>query len=338
MAEFAGWEMPLHYPGGTLHEHRSCRGGAAVFDVSHLGSLVVSGADAGAGLQSTFSNDLSRIGPGRTQYTHLLDPDDGSVLDDVIVWWVKPDLLHVLPNAANADVVAGALAGAGLVPSDTGGERVLIAVQGPRARQILATVAFEAASVERGRVARFDWQGTPGIAAGTGYTGEDGVECYVAAEAADGFWAALVGGGAVAAGLGARDTLRLEAGYPLWGHELGPGITPLQAGMEWVVGWDKGPFPGRAPLEAEKARGVARRLRGMVVGGPRPPRAGYPIRLDGAVIGEVTSGNLSPILGLGIALGLLPSHLEYGDAVEVIGRHGPMPAQLVRTPFVARPR
>ena len=179
-----------------------------------------------------------------------------------------------------------------------------------------------------------EWDGVPLVVAGTGYTGEDGVECAVPAEQADRLWSAILAAGIVPAGLGARDTLRLEAGLPLHGHELGPGITPLQAGLGWVVRWDKGEFRGRAPLEAEKARGIARRLRGLAVEGRRPPRTGQAIVRSGTPVGEVTSGNFSPELGHGIALGFVPPDVEVGDELAVDVRGDELPARVVTTPFV----
>jgi aminomethyltransferase len=172
--------------------------------------------------------------------------------------------------------------------------------------------------------------------AGTGYTGEDGVECAVPADAAPSFWRAVLDAGFTPAGLGARDTLRLEAGLPLHGHELGPGITPLQAGLGWVVGWDKGEFRGRTALEAERGRGVARRLRGLVVEGRQPPREGYVIRVDGKPAGEVTSGNFSPVLERGIALAFLPPDVEPGTPVEVDLRGRPAAGEVVKLPFIKK--
>ena len=180
--------------------------------------------------------------------------------------------------------------------------------------------------------------GAAGYAAGTGYTGEDGVELHVPVGAAVDVWRALLEAGLVPAGLGARDTLRLEAGLPLHGHELGPGITPLQAGLGWVVRWDKGDFRGRAPLEAEKARGVARRLRGLVLDSRQIPRAGYPVTAvdGGAVLGEVTSGNFSPVLERGIALAFVAPEVAIGDEVVVDVRGRPARAIVTKLPFVSR--
>jgi len=330
MVPFGGWEMPLASPAGTLAEHRACRSDAVAFDVSHLGTVRVEGPNAFEHLQRTLTNDLRKIAAGRAQYTHLLD-DDASVLDDIIVWWVDDERFDVMPNASNTDRVVDAIGGA-----DVTGERAIIALQGPNARDRLRPLIPSAADVPHFGVGRFQWEDTECLVAGTGYTGEDGVECAVPSDAAPSFWNAVLGAGFVPAGLGARDTLRLEAGLPLHGHELGPGITPLQAGLGWVVGWDKGDFRGRAALEAERERGVARRLRGLVVEGRQPPRDGYVVRVDGKPAGEVTSGNFSPILEQGIALAFLPPDATPGTAVEVDLRGRPVAGEVVKLPFVSK--
>jgi aminomethyltransferase len=343
MAEFGGWEMPIQYA-GVLEEHRACRTGAVVFDVSHLGTVACEGPGAYAALQWAFTNDLARVAPGRAQYTHLLDPRDASVVDDIIVWWVAPDRFLVMPNASNTARVFDALdeargrAGSEMTFSDITRDRVVLAVQGPTARERLATVSPDAAGVARFTVATVPWGATTLVVAGTGYTGEHGVEIHVEMAHAEALWDALVGAGAgvVPAGLGARDTLRLEAGLPLHGHELGPGITPLQAGLGWVVRWDKGEFRGRAALEDERDRGVRRVLRGLTVAGRQPPRAGCPVRIDGHDAGEVTSGNFSPTLGHGIALAFLPPDVTVGTAVAVELRGRELPATVVQPPFVRR--
>jgi aminomethyltransferase len=331
LVPFGGWDMPLSYPAGTLAEHRACRTGAVAFDVSHLGTVRLEGADALERLQRAFTNDLGKIGPGRAQYTHLLDASDASVLDDIIVWWVDGERFDVMPNASNTSRVLDAL-GAG---EDVTSTRAIIAVQGPEARSALAAVAPDAAAVGRFKVLRFDWDGTECVAAGTGYTGEDGVELAVPAERAGEVWEAVLAAGVQPAGLGARDTLRLEAALPLHGHELGPGITTLQAGLGWVVSWTKGPFTGREALAAEKERGPARRLRGIATEGRRPPRAESALLIDGKDVGIVTSGNFSPMLEHGIALGFLPPDVEDGTAVTVAAPNGTeLPGHVVPTPFV----
>jgi aminomethyltransferase len=336
LTEFGGWDMPLSYPAGTIAEHTACRTGAVVFDVSHLGTVRVEGSEAHDRLQAAFTNDLGRIAPGRAQYTHLLDPLDASVLDDIIVWWVDEASFDVMPNASNTARVRDALGvGDG---ADVTATRAVLAVQGPAARARLAGVFPAAAEVTRFHVARLEWEGVPVVVAGTGYTGEDGVEIAVPAAEAPRLWDALLGAGVEAAGLGARDTLRLEAGLPLHGHELGPGITPLQAGLGWVVRWDKGDFRGRDALAAERERGVARKLRGIATEGRRPPRGAQPVLVDHAPAGVTTSGNFSPTLGHGIALAFLPPDVGEGTPVEVEVREGhTIAGQIVSLPFVSRP-
>lgn len=329
LVAFGGWEMPLSYPAGTVAEHRACRTRAAAFDVSHLGTVRVLGPGAFDLLQSTLTNDLAKIGPGRTQYTHLL-ADDGSVLDDLIVWWVSPEHFEVMPNASNTARVVAAVGG-----TDTTEHRAVVAVQGPAARSLLSTVAPDAAGVGRRRVTPFEWQGEACLAAGTGYTGEDGVECAVPAAVADTFWEAVLAAGVVAAGLGARDTLRLEAGLPLHGHELGPGISPLQAGLSWVVGWDKPRFNGRDALLREREAGPTRRLRGVVAASRQPLREGGTVTAWGRTVGTVTSGNYSPMLERGIGLAFIDtaSSLSIGDPVVVEQRGRAIEARLADLPL-----
>ena len=336
LVPFGGWEMPLNYRGGTLAEHHACRSGAVVFDVSHLGTLRVTGPGAFAALQWAFTNDLNRIEPGRAQYTHLLDAADGSVLDDIIVWWVEAERFDVMPNASNTDRVAGALAEVPDGPDavDVTASRAVIAVQGPDARERLRTVAPEAAAVGRFRVARCRIAAIDVVVAGTGYTGEDGVEIAIPAADARTVWELVTGAGVEPAGLGSRDTLRLEAGLPLHGHELGPGITPGQAGLDWVVRPDKGEFRGRAALEAESAAGLPKQLHGLLVEGRRPPREGQLVMLDGAAIGTVTSGNFSPVREQGIALAFLDRRLEPGTGVSIDVRGTDVAAVVHKPPFV----
>jgi aminomethyltransferase len=331
LVPFGGWEMPLEYA-GTLDEHRSCRTAATVFDVSHLGTVRLTGADSHDVLQATLTNDLDKIAPGRAQYTHLLD-DDGSVLDDIIVWWYRrdgADVFDVMPNASNTSRVIEAIGG-----TDVTAERAVLAVQGPTAREVVARVSADAAAVRRFHVAEVDLDGIVVVVAGTGYTGEDGVELAIPAAAAGPLWDRLLAAGAVPAGLGARDTLRLEAGLPLHGHELGPGITPLQAGLGWVVAFGKPSFRGRDPLVAERERGVHRRLGGIATEGRRPPRADCVVSdADGVAVGITTSGNFSPVLGHGIALAFLPPSIDVGTAVSVDVRGTALPGVVVTTPFV----
>ena len=335
LTPFGGWDMPLQYESGTIAEHLACRSGAVVFDVSHLGTVRVDGPDALTRLQAAFTNDLTKIAPGRAQYTHLLDPDDASVVDDIILWWVDEQSFDVMPNASNTDRVIASIGGV-----DTTERRAVLAIQGPESRAKLRTFFPEAAAVGRFQVARCTWNDAACTVAGTGYTGEIGVEIALPAEIAPRFWQALLEGGVVPAGLGARDTLRLEAGLPLHGHELGPGVTPLQANLEWVVSWTKGDFIGRDALRAEKERGPSRILRGISTEGRRPPRADCVIRRadpgDDSALGVVTSGNFSPVLEHGIALAFVSPDVEIGQTVVIDVRGSELAGRVVATPFVSK--
>lgn len=332
MAPFGGWEMPIAYPSGTLAEHAACREGCAVFDVSHLGTVRVEGPAALASLQAALTNDLTKIGPGRAQYTHLLDAADASVLDDIIVWWVDEEVFDVMPNASNTDRVISAIGG-----TDTTGTRAVIAVQGPTACDTVRNFCPGAADVGRFRVARVEVLGHSCTVAGTGYTGEDGIEIAVPVRGAAEVWDALVRNGAQPAGLGARDTLRLEAALPLHGHELGEGITSLQAGLEWVVAWGKSSFRGRDALLAEKERGPARRLVGLRIEGRRPARDGCELRdTAGTTVGRITSGNFSPTLGHCVAMAFVDRACSAGEVLLADVRGTLLEATVVPMPFVAK--
>lgn len=345
MAEFGGWEMPIQYR-GVLEEHRACREGAALFDVSHLGTVQLTGSAAFTVLQRAFTNDLTRIEPGRAQYTHLLDPVDAHVVDDIIVWWVADENFFVMPNASNTQRLVDALAAE--APPDTPGEpgeltitditasRAVLAVQGPAARRCVEAVSPAAGAVGRFRVARVVVLGADCVVAGTGYTGEDGVEIQVPVAAAGDVFDALVAAGATPAGLGARDTLRLEAGLPLHGHELGEGVTPLQANLGWVVRFDKGPFRGSDALAGERDRGVPRLLRGIAIDGRQPARDGAAVFVGDERVGVVTSGNYSPVLGHAIALAFVVPTLDMGAEVEIEVRGRKLTGRIVPLPFVGK--
>ena len=328
---FGGWEMPLAYPTGTVAEHLACRRDAVIFDVSHLGTVRVVGPQAFDRLQETLSNDLRKVHVGQAQYTHLLDDADGSVVDDIIVWWVgRRDLRRHAQCLQHPP--RGRPPWVGPTPPRSG---ACSPSKGPGPVSAWRRIAPDAAAVPRFGVTSFVRHTTTCMAAGTGYTGEDGVECVVPADVAEAFWDAVLAAGVQPAGLGARDTLRLEAALPLHGHELGPGITPLQAGLGWVVGWDKSSFRGRQALLAERDRGVSRRLAGLATEGRQPPREGGIVLQDGRRVGSVTSGNFSPVLGHGIALALLePTVTDTGTVVEVEQRGRRLTAVVTETPFV----
>jgi aminomethyltransferase len=324
--DFGGWEMPLQYA-GTLSEHHAVRSAVGVFDVSHLGRFALDGTKAAALVGRLLCNDLTRIGPGRAQYTLMLTPE-GGVIDDIIVWWLAPERMVVLPNGVNHDRVrdAFAAAGADVRITDLRPTTALLAVQGPQAPALLTSILGEAP--KRFRIV----ERPPLLAAGTGYTGEPGAELVVAATDAPDVMHRILEAGAVPCGLGARDTLRLEMGYPLWGQDLDADTTPLEAGLEWVVGWDH-EFVGRQALVAQRARGPQRSLIGFAFADRRVPRHGYQVRCGGSS-GLVTSGNFSPTLGVGIGMGYVAPIPPPDAAVEVEVRGEWFPARRVRPPFV----
>ncbi|MGD0056093.1 MAG: glycine cleavage system aminomethyltransferase GcvT [Acidimicrobiales bacterium] len=327
---FGGWEMPLQYNTGTVAEHLYCRRDAVVFDVSHLGTVRCDGPGMFEALQGTLTNDLRRIGPGRAQYTHLLN-DDGFVVDDIIVWWVGEDEFDVMPNASNTSGVTSALPGV-----DVTADRCVLAVQGPHARDKVAALDERFAAVGRFRVTRFDYHGVEVRVAGTGYTGEPGLEIAAPNVVAEQLLRDLVGAGVTPAGLGARDTLRLEAALPLYGHELSLSSTTLEAKLGWVLGWDKETFRGREAVEAERARGSKRALTGVSTSSRQPLRDGGDVIVDGASVGLLTSGNYSPVLERGIGMGLLSGDLPVGTPVSVELRGRVLRAAIDSLPFVQK--
>ena len=322
MSPFGGWTMPVSYPDGVVAEHTCVREAVGVFDVSHLGTATVTGPDAVGFVNRCLTNDLDRIQAGRAQYT-LCCADDGGVLDDLIVYRVGDDELLLMPNAANSALVLGRLAAAappGVTVTDRHTELAVLAVQGPRSPEVLDAVDLPA---------ELDYMSFVDVGAGTqtvrvcrtGYTGEHGYELVLAASAAGRWWDRLLAAAAEAGGrpcgLGARDTLRTEAGYPLHGQDLTPDITPVQARCGWAVGWDKPEFWGRDALVAERRDGPARRLWGIRMVGRGVPRAGMTVLGGDDALGRVTSGTFSPTLRTGIALALLDSVDGVAKDVEV---------------------
>jgi aminomethyltransferase len=349
LADFGGWSMPIEYAGGgVLAEHTAVREGVGLFDVSHLGTGTVRGPGAAAFVDSCLTNDLGRIGPGQAQYTLCClpdgDPRAGGVVDDLIVYLHGPDDVLLVPNAANAADVLGRLAAeapAGVEVEDRHAEVAVLAVQGPRALQVLELLGLPGELSYMSFVTGSGQGGSEVTVCRTGYTGEHGYELLVGADRAGELWdALLVAGqdlGIRPCGLGARDTLRTEMGYPLHGQDLSARITPVQAGSGWAVGWRKPEFWGRAALLREKEAGPARRLRGLRATGRGVPRAGMAV-LDaaGARVGVTTSGTFSPTLRTGIALALIDtaSGVEPGDAVSVDVRGRALACTVVKPPFV----
>ena len=330
--EFGDWEMPVQYE-SVLAEHRAVREGVGVFDVSHLGRFELAGPGAHDALLGLLSNNIDRIEPGRAQYTLMLNPEAG-IIDDLIIWWWAPDRFWVMPNAANQErVLAEFSTRAGCVTRDFRAETVLLAVQGPSAPETLLAVLGE--KPRRFQVGLSTWEGSEVAFAGTGYTGEPGGEVVCDPETGHRLFDALLQSGARPCGLGARDTLRLESGFRLWGQDLDETITPLEADLRFAVDLDHD-FVGRGALIEQSEQGVSRRLIGFVMSGREIPRHGHRARtVDG--VGEVTSGNLSPILGRGVGLAFIspPPGEETGLEVEIRDRW--VPATIAEPPFHKQP-
>ena len=342
LAAFGGWSMPLEYAGGgVVAEHTAVREAVGLFDVSHLGKVAVTGAGALDHVNAVLTGDLAKIGPGKAQYT-LLCNAEGGVVDDLIAYVTAPDELLLVPNAANAAAVAAALqadAPEGVAVVDQHLDHAVLAVQGPRSDEVLAAVGL---GVELDYMAfvRHDLGGSTVIVCRTGYTGERGYELVVPVAGATAVWDALVAAGEASglrpAGLGARDTLRTEMGYPLHGQDLSPTITPVEARAGWAVGWGKPAFTGAEVLRAQKESGPRRLLRGLKAEGRGIPRPGMTVRdAAGTEVGTVTSGTFSPTLRTGIALALLDAAVAEGDEVGVDVRSRREPFRVVRPPFVA---
>jgi len=346
MTDFAGWLMPLRY-GSETAEHNAVRTAAGLFDLSHMGEIAVTGPEAGAALDYALIGTLSALRTGRARYTMICAPD-GGVIDDLVVYRQSPEKYLVVANAANAPLVLNELRDrcASATVVDETQQTALIAVQGPAARQILeqlTTTDLEGMRYYAG--ARGDVAGRPAWIARTGYTGEDGFEIFCAPEDAEHIWTALTeagtGAGLVPAGLAARDTLRLEAGMPLYGNELSRDVTPYEAGLGRVVKLDKpGDFVGRAALERRAAQGPRRVLAGLVMRSRRVPRHGYlVISEDGQPCGVVTSGAPSPTLGRPIAMAYLESDPAEPGAPRPFGidiRGRTEGADVVELPFYDR--
>jgi aminomethyltransferase len=344
--DFAGWKMPVRY-GSDLAEHETVRTAAGLFDLSHMAEFLVGGTHAGAFLDYALAGQASVIAPGRAKYSLLL-AEDGGILDDLVVYRLDDQHFWVVANAANHDVVASALAERrgdfDVAVTDETDTCALIAVQGPRSLEVLSRVetlvlpdprtldGIPYYGIVEGR-----YGDVSVLVARTGYTGEDGFELYLDAAAAPALWNDLVAAGAVACGLAARDTLRLEAGMPLYGHELSVDTFPVQAGIGRVVALGKpGDFVGRAAVEAGPAEG-ARVLVGLTAEGKRAGRAGYPVLRDGVPVGEVTSGALSPTLGIPIAMAYVdPDAAEIGTELALDVRGTAIPARVVSRPFYSR--
>ncbi len=339
-APFGGWLMPVSYA-GTVGEHTATREAVGLFDVSHLGKALVVGPGAAEFINSTLTNDLRRIGPGKAQYTLCCTPE-GGVIDDLIAYYVSDDEIFLVPNAANTAAVVAALQAAapeGISITDQHRSYAVLAVQGPRSAEVLAALGLPTDMDYMG-YADATYSGVPVRVCRTGYTGEHGYELLPPWDSAPVVFDALVAevqrAGGQLAGLGARDTLRTEMGYPLHGHELSLDISPLQARCGWAIGWRKDAFFGREALLAEKQAGPRRLLRGLRATGRGVLRPDLTV-LNGAVpVGVTTSGTFSPTLKVGIALALIDAGagIDDGALVTVDVRGRPLECEVVKPPFV----
>ncbi|HSS47468.1 MAG TPA: glycine cleavage system aminomethyltransferase GcvT [Thermoanaerobaculia bacterium] len=344
MVDFAGWVMPVQYQ-GVIDEHRAVRTGAGLFDVSHMGEVRVQGTGAEAFLQRLTPNDVSKLVPGRAHYSGLLT-EQGTYVDDILIYRLAAGEFLVVVNASNAErdfqwIADRAKGEADVKVTNESDRYALLALQGPKALEILAPLAtpgigdIKYYGFRQGEVA-----GVPALISRTGYTGEDGFELYVAPGDAAAVWRRLIAAGAVPAGLGARDTLRLEAAMALYGHEIDETTTPFEAGLAWVVKLDKGTdFQGRDALAAQKVKGVPRKLVGFEVEGRGIARQGHGVVSEGAVVGSVTSGTWSPTFEKALGLAYVPPELAAPGtrlALDVRGRT--LPAVVVEIPFYRRPR
>ena len=342
MVDFGGWDMPIEYPGGgVVAEHTAVRERVGIFDVSHLGKAAVRGAGAFDFVNSCFSNDLRRVGPGQAQYTLCCD-ESGGVVDDLFQYVKADDDVFLIPNAANTTEVVHRLSAAapdGIRVENLHESYGVIAVQGPRSEEVLQALRLPTGHPYMSFVeAKFADRAADVIVCRTGYTGERGYELVPRWEDTPQLWDRLMEAaqplGGMPCGLGARDTLRTEMGYPLHGQDLSLDISPVQARAGWAVGWKKDAFWGRDALLAEKAAGPRRVSWGLLVTGRGIPRAHCPVTVYGEPVGEVTSGTFSPTLKQGVALALLVPSVGLGDEVVIDVRGRQIAATVVKPPFV----
>ena len=340
-AEFGGWTMPLEYPAGVVKEHTTVRSTVGIFDVSHLGKAMVSGPGAAGFVNATLSNDLAKIEPGKAQYTLCCDAVTGGIVDDLIAYYQDDEHVLIVPNAANAAEVVRRLqaeAPDGVSVVNHHDDYAVLAVQGTKSDEVLQRVGLPTGHGYMSFV-EAPFQGPDVVVCRTGYTGERGYELIVANEGAPALWDALLAAGEefgmLACGLGSRDTLRTEMGYPLHGQDITMDVNPVEAGLSWAVGWNKNTFWGRDAIVAVKEAGPKRRLRGLVATGRGIPRPGMGVTLTQDVpLCDITSGTFSPTLKRGIGMALIPSmvHPEAQVGVDVRGRREIF--QLVTMPFV----
>lgn len=331
---FGGWEMPVQYT-GILEEHRAVRSTVGLFDVSHMGEARVTGKDAGALLDRVMTNAISSTAAGQAVYSLMCNPG-GGVVDDLIVYCIQPGVDYlVCLNASNTtndlDWMQSHSSGFDCRVDDVSAAMAQIAIQGPAFDAVLKGVGLDAELPDRFKFQQVEWQGAEILLCRTGYTGEDGVEVYLPADHAipfaDAVWQAMQAVDGKLAGLGARDSLRLEAGFPLYGHEIDDSISPIEAGLAWTIRWDKsGGFIGQQALEEQKAAGRQRRIVHFILDDKRIARPESPVFLGDRQVGTVVSGTQSPILGrpVGSALVSVDSAKAGGLEVEIRGKRIPL--------------
>lgn len=336
IVDFHGWELPVWYT-GIMEEHLAVRTAAGIFDVSHMGEIRISGADAVAYLNGLTTIDVGTMETGQAKYTFLLN-EQGGIIDDLLVYCVKPDEYLLCVNASNREHDLAWLKAhvmAKVAIADESAQTAMLAVQGPAAARILeATLAFDLTGMRRYHFTVRESRFGRLMLSRTGYTGEDGVEIFLANAEAPALWETLVEAGAVPCGLGARDTLRLEMGYPLHGNDIDTTTTPLEAGLGFALDMHKPDFLGKNRLQGQREAGLARRLTGLSLLEKGVPRQGYPCERGGQVVGRITSGSISPVLQVGIALAYLDAGVKAGDEIEIMIRSKAIRARVVKPPFV----
>ena len=348
IVDFAGWAMPLQYS-GVLDEYHAVRHAAGLFDVSHMGRIQIDGSGAEAYLQRVTTNDVRKVSPGHSQYSMICNTQ-GGVMDDIFIYRLAPEKFFLCVNASNREKILRWL----LRQNESQVERVHIedhsgrlaqlALQGPDSTAIMEKeLGPDIQNLKPRQCMEMKLFGATGVLARTGYTGERGYELYVSAESALGVWKKIMAlgepHGLKPAGLGARDLLRLDMGYFLYGNDLTEEITPIEAGAEWLVSWDKGEFIGEEVLKRQRDQGVSKRLVAFELLEKAVPRHGMKLVANGSEIGEIASGNLSPVLQKGIGLGYVqPSFTEIGTTFDVEIRGRRVPAKVVKLPFYKKPK
>lgn len=342
MVPFGGWDMPVFYPTGIIAEHNSVRNSAGIFDIGHMGIASISGNKAEVFLQKVLTNDISKLASGSAHYSLILN-NDGGIIDDIFVYRVPDGKIVLVLNASNTEKDVAWLkknSAAGVEIEDLKDNMTLLALQGPKSQSLLQNICSSDLNKvgHHQIISSIKIDGNISMLSRTGYTGEDGFELFINASAAEKIWNKLIKLGAAPCGLGARDTLRLEAGMPLYGHEYNEDITPLETPFMFAVKMDKNDFIGKARLVALKQRGIENKLVGIKMKEAGIPRQDYKIFKDGAAIGHITSGTMSPTLNLPVGMGYVKAESSAaGTPIDVEIRGRSVPAEIVKLPFYKRP-